>query len=106
MTVTSIVPVSVANISASQMSSNEIASTQIAGAAPNAIFDTLLDHLQNVNTQLVNTDKAVQQLASGETDNLHQVMISMEQTRLAFDLVLQVRNKVMDAYQEIMRMQV
>jgi len=66
----------------------------------------LLSHLDGVNTQLINTDKAVQQLANGETENLHQVMISLEQTRLAFDLLLQVRNKVLDAYQEVMKMQV
>jgi len=72
----------------------------------NTVFEKLLSHLDGVNTQLINTDKAVQQLANGETENLHQVMISLEQTRLAFDLLLQVRNKVLDAYQEVMKMQV
>ncbi|MES1190168.1 MAG: flagellar hook-basal body complex protein FliE [Steroidobacter sp.] len=83
-------------------------STQAPGiaGAKNTVFDKLLEHIEGVNTQLINTDNAVQQLANGGTDNLHQVMISLEQTRLAFDLLLQVRNKVLDAYQEVMRMQV
>jgi flagellar hook-basal body complex protein FliE len=37
---------------------------------------------------------------------MHQAMMSGEQTRLAFDLMLQVRGKVLDAYQELLRMQV
>jgi flagellar hook-basal body complex protein FliE len=39
-------------------------------------------------------------------DNLHQAMMAGEQTRLAFDLMLQVRGKILDAYQELLRMQV
>ena len=45
-------------------------------------------------------------LAMGQTDNLHQVMMTGEQTRLAFDFMLQVRSKLLDAYQELFRMQV
>jgi flagellar hook-basal body complex protein FliE len=51
-------------------------------------------------------DQSIQQLALGGTDNLHQVMITLERTRLAFELALQVRNKALEAYQELMRMQV
>jgi len=107
MSIASIAAVSATNIAATQITRDmaiPIQSTNVA--ASDGLFNTLLNHLENVNTQLVNTDNAVQQLANGETDNLHQVMISLEQTRLAFDLLLQVRNKVLDAYQEVMRMQV
>ena len=70
------------------------------------LFDQLLDQVSNVNTQLIAADQSVQQLATGDVENLHHVVLGLEQTRLAFDLMLQVRNKVLDAYQEIMRMQV
>jgi len=77
-----------------------------ATSGPQGVFDKLYVQFEDLNTQLINTDQSVQRLASGETENLHQVMLSLEQTRLAFDLMLQVRNKVLDAYQEVMRMQV
>ncbi|HYE08944.1 MAG TPA: flagellar hook-basal body complex protein FliE [Patescibacteria group bacterium] len=43
-------------------------------------------------------------LAMGLTDNLHQVMIASEKASIAMQFTMQVRNKIMDAYQEIMRM--
>lgn len=105
MTIASISSISAMGVA--QIAPDVAVSAQLnkADSAGN-VFDTLLSHLENVNTQLINTDNAVQQLAKGGTDNLHQVMISLEQTRMTFDLLLQVRNKVMDAYQEVMRMQV
>lgn len=69
-------------------------------------FSSVLDRLSGLNAQLTGAEQQVQQLALGQTDNLHQVMINMEEARLQFDLVLQVRNKILDAYQELMRMQV
>jgi flagellar hook-basal body complex protein FliE len=109
MSIAAIPAIAVAPVATAPLTPDISASSMqfINGAAPdNNVFDKLLAHLDGVNTQLTSTDKAVQQLANGEADNLHQVMISLEQTRLAFDLLLQVRNKVLDAYQEIMRMQV
>ena len=46
------------------------------------------------------------QVAAGEPVALHTVMIHLEETRLAFQTLVQVRNKVLEAYQELMRMQV
>jgi flagellar hook-basal body complex protein FliE len=48
----------------------------------------------------------VRQLAVGENTNLHQVMISLEKAHLSLELVVQVRNKVLEAYQNMMQMQV
>ena len=45
-------------------------------------------------------------LAVGENTNIHQVMISLEKARLSLELVVQVRNKVLDAYQNMMQMQI
>ena len=75
-------------------------------AAPDTAFDTVLNSLDRLNTQMQANDQSIQQLALGGTDNLHQVMMSLERTRLAFELALQVRNKALEAYQELMRMQV
>lgn len=46
------------------------------------------------------------QMAGGEAGNLHRVMLEMETVRMQFELLMQVRNRLLDAYQEVMRMQV
>jgi flagellar hook-basal body complex protein FliE len=78
-----------------------------AAAAPSNSFAAWLDKgLSNVNEQIISSDTQLRQLAAGEVDNLHQVMISMEQAKLSFQLALQVRNRVLEAYQEVLRMQI
>ncbi len=77
-----------------------------SAAAPKGMFDSLVDGMHALNQSMVGSNRAVESLAVGETDNLPQVMMGMEQTRLSFELMLQVRNKVLDAYQELMRMQI
>ena len=62
--------------------------------------------LAEVNGQLRRADAGLQQLALGDASNLHQVMINLEQARLSFQLLVQVRNRALEAYQEIIRMQV
>ena len=69
-------------------------------------FDSLVSNVEALNQRLVASTDAVHSIALGQVDNLHQVMMSGEQTRLAFDLMLQVRGKILDAYQELLRMQV
>ncbi|MCA9319411.1 MAG: flagellar hook-basal body complex protein FliE [Planctomycetes bacterium] len=51
-------------------------------------------------------DDSVRKLVAGETDDVHQVMIAMSKADLSFRMMLEVRNKLVDAYQEVMRMQV
>lgn len=82
------------------------AALRSGAAAPPSAFATALDSLEQLNTQMQADDQTIQQLALGGTDNLHQVMMTLERTRLAFELALQVRNKALEAYQELMRMQV
>lgn len=62
--------------------------------------------VQVVDGNLTTADKQLQSLAMGDTQNLHQVMISLEEARLSFQLLLQVRNRALEAYQDVMRMQV
>jgi flagellar hook-basal body complex protein FliE len=45
-------------------------------------------------------------LATGDIQNLHQVMIDTQKAEIALQFTLQIRNKIIDAYQEIMRMQI
>ena len=66
----------------------------------------LREQVEDVNQQIVDSDTQVRKLALGEAENLHQVMMSLEKAKLSFSLVMQVRNKVMEAYQDIMRTQI
>jgi flagellar hook-basal body complex protein FliE len=69
-------------------------------------FDSVMQAFETLNTQLQTGEQAAANLAVGQADNLHQMMIRGEQTRLDFELMLAVRNKLLEAYQELMRMQV
>lgn len=76
-------------------------------AAPSGGFASWLDKgLADVNAKIVDSDVQLRKLAAGEVDNLHQVMISMEEAKLSFQLALQVRNRLMEAYQDVLRMQI
>ena len=66
-------------------------------------FNSEMDQL---NQQLKTAETNLEKLATGETNNLHEVMLSLEKAKTSFQLTLQVRNKLLEAYQEIMRMQI
>lgn len=74
--------------------------------APNEGFtDYLSRSIDEVNELLGSADKSAREVAVGKAENLHDAMITMEKAETAFKLLVQVRNKVIDAYQEVMRMQ-
>lgn len=71
-----------------------------------AFLDRVNEGLQQVNDQLLASQADLQRLAVGEAPNLHEVMVRLEESRIALQLVLQVRNRILEAYQDVMRMQV
>jgi len=81
-----------------------------AAAAPTEPAGRFADWFDNqvgqLNTQLVQAEQGVQQLAAGNAASLHDVMIRMEEARLSFQLAVQFRSRVLEAYQDVMRMQV
>jgi flagellar hook-basal body complex protein FliE len=85
--------------------------TNLLGTQPNTavgegLFDKLVSSLGEIDAGVARNTQAATELALGQTDNLHQVLIGAEQTRLQFELAMSMRNRVLEAYQEIMRMQV
>jgi flagellar hook-basal body complex protein FliE len=68
--------------------------------------DTLSESLGKVNDLQKEADKAIEDFVSGETRNIHETMIAVNKADLAFRLTMQVRNKIVEAYQEVMRTQV
>ena len=71
-----------------------------------SFIDHLKDGVEQVNQSQVVADKMASSVAVGKTENLHETMVALSQAELGFNLVVQVRNKALEAYQEIMRMQV
>ena len=81
--------------------------TKKAGAEESASFaDTLSESLDKVNDLQKEADKAIEDFATGKTRNIHETMIAVNKADLAFRLTMQVRNKIVEAYQEVMRTQV
>ncbi len=68
--------------------------------------DTLQTAIGSVNELQKTSDKSMQNLATGRTDNIADVMMAAEKADIALRLMVQVRNKIIDAYQEVMKMQV
>lgn len=62
--------------------------------------------LEQVNQQLLSSQVDLQRLAAGEAANLHEIMVRLEESRIALQLALQIRNRALEAYQDVMRMQV
>ena len=76
--------------------------TRQAGAAFGDILQSLVGA---TDAQQQQADQAVQTLHGGGEKNLHEAMIAMEQADISMRYLVQVRNKAIEAYQEIMRMQ-
>ena len=66
---------------------------------------TLKSYFHGVDHQIKETDEKVKAFAVGERHDLHEIMIASEKSSLSFKLLMQIRNKLLEAYNEIMRMQ-
>jgi flagellar hook-basal body complex protein FliE len=87
-----------------------VSGTVTTGAPPAAsgtTFSNLVTKgLEQVNDSLLTNQLDIQRLAAGDADNLHRMMIRLEESRLSFQLMMQIRNRLLESYQELMRMQV
>lgn len=68
--------------------------------------DFLHGAIDKLNTYENEANRMGEMLATGEVDNIHEVMIASQKAEIALQFAIEVKNKVMDAYKEIMRMQV
>jgi flagellar hook-basal body complex protein FliE len=78
----------------------------IPASTSGGFSDVLGQMVQEVNGKQAAAGDAVQGLLSGDKVSLHQAMISMEEASVSFQLMVEVRNKLLESYQEIMRMQI
>ncbi|MCH3964227.1 MAG: flagellar hook-basal body complex protein FliE [Clostridium sp.] len=79
-------------------------STNNAGSE-NDFGNLLKQKLDEVNSEQVNADEAVQDFIEGDRTDIHNVMLDAEQARMSLELAVQIRNKFVDAYQELNRTQ-
>jgi len=103
------VPAAKAIPSASEMEGiKELSSLQPAAPADaSAGFEGVLkDFVGQVNAKQAAAGEAVNGLLSGQQVPLHQAVIAMEEASVSFQLMVEVRNKLLESYQELMRMQV
>ncbi len=68
--------------------------------------DQLKELLESVNAKQATADEKVSDVITGESEDLHSAMIALEEASISFQLMLEIRNKMLEAYQEINRMNI
>lgn len=79
---------------------------EIGGARQEGFYDLMKEFAADVNDLQFEAGSAIDMLVTGEAADVHQVMVAVEQAGIALDLMLEIRNKLLEAYQELIRMQV
>ena len=84
------------------------ASVRAAGKTEESVSfkNLLMDALYNVNALEQESAKLTEDFIAGRTDSIHSVLIAAEKATISLQFITEVRNKVLEAYQEIMRMQI
>ena len=67
--------------------------------------DVISNAINNVNEKQINADNSIESLIKGDDITMHEVMISMQESQLSMQLLIEVRNKMGEAYQEINKIQ-
>ena len=83
-----------------------VAAPGTRGAAAPSFGTLFADGVRQVDAQLQASQVDLQHLATGDAANLHHVMVRLEEARIGFQLLVQVRNRLLESYQDVMRMQV
>jgi flagellar hook-basal body complex protein FliE len=97
---------SVAALQAGAPAAGALPANAASGAAASDAFAKLMQSgINDLNASVGAAETAMRDLAAGKPVELHEVMISLEQARISVQTFIQVRNKLIDSYQELMRMQ-
>jgi len=67
---------------------------------------TITDFIKAVNQAQVTSDSMSSDIIEGRSQNLHQAMAAMEEAKLSFQLMMEIRNRLLDSFKEIQRLQV
>jgi flagellar hook-basal body complex protein FliE len=77
-----------------------------SGEIQQSFAQYLKNAIEKVNESQIQSDQLTEKLATGQNVDLHNVMIAAEKANITLQTAIEIRNKVIEAYQEIMRMQV
>ncbi|WP_163339241.1 flagellar hook-basal body complex protein FliE [Desulfopila sp. IMCC35008] len=80
--------------------------TSPVSQAKSSFGEMLTDTITQVNQSQMDGEKGIEKLQTGEAKNLHEVMLAVEQADISLRMLVQMRNKAQQAYEEIMRMQI
>ncbi len=78
--------------------------TQVKGSS--SFVDVLKDSISKVSELEKEADMEAEKLATAESQDIHSTMIAIEKADLSFQMMMQIRNKIINAYEEVMRIQV
>ena len=78
----------------------------VQGAEGKKFIDVLMDSLDEVNRLQGEADKSVEALYTGKTDDVASVFAAVNKAGVAFDLLMEIRNKLVEAYQDIQQIRV
>ncbi len=90
----------------SSIGTQATSTTSIQPAEGGSFGSKIKNAISEVNNLQSEADTVANKLASGDAVEIHQAMIAMQKASTALQFTIQVRNKIIEAYQEIMRMQV
>lgn len=82
------------------------ATTNMAEVSPSSFKDLLKKAVNDLNSSQVGANESIKNLATGGEDNLHDVIISMEKASMTLQYAIQIRNKLLEAYQSVIQMQI
>ena len=86
---------------------NEFKTNAVEGDVKGTSFlDTLKEKLDDVNDKQIDSDNITQKFITGEEEDVHKVMLSTEEAKLSLEMAVQIRNKLVDAYDTFNRMQI
>lgn len=75
------------------------------GASSSGFMDTLQHAISKANDIQMEASQATEALMTGQTQNVHQTMVALQEADVSFQLMMQIRNKLVSAYEDIQRMQ-
>ena len=82
------------------------ASQATTGAHGSSFINSLQQAISKVNDLQLEASQATDALMTGQTQNIHQTMVALQEADVSFQLMMQIRNKLVTAYEEIQRMQI
>jgi flagellar hook-basal body complex protein FliE len=82
------------------------ASVSESSGSGNSFMDHLKSGINEVNEMQKKADTMAMEVAAGKSENLHETMLATTQAEISFNLMVQLRNRALEAYQEVMRMPV